>query len=86
LAIVFIANRQLGLYILVHEASHRALFKTTWLNDTFADCIFRRPIFIEIEKHRKHHIVHRKTGKSGDIDYSLVKNLPNIHVITKKVF
>jgi fatty acid desaturase len=77
LALVFIAGRMLGLSILMHEASHRALFKNEWLNDTLADWLCGRPIFIEVAKYRKHHMIHhRETGTTADIDYSLVKDFP----------
>jgi fatty acid desaturase len=77
LALVIIAGRQLGLSILMHEASHRALFKHEWLNDTLADWLCGRPIFIDVAKYRKHHMIHhRETGTSDDIDYSLVKKFP----------
>jgi fatty acid desaturase len=87
LAIVIIAGRQLGLSILMHEASHRALFKTTWLNDTFSDWLCGRPIFVEVEKYRKHHMVHhRETGTLEDIDYSLVKNFPTTRMSLLRKF
>jgi fatty acid desaturase len=87
LAIIIIAGRQLGLSILMHEASHRALFKTTWLNDRFSDWLCGRPIFIEVEKYRKHHMVHhRETGTLKDIDYSLVKNFPTTRMSLLRKF
>jgi len=77
IAIMIIAGRQLGLSILMHEASHRALFKNAWMNDYLADWLCGRPIFVEVAKYRKHHMVHhRETGTLNDIDYSLVKDFP----------
>lgn len=77
LSIFIIAGRQLGLSILMHEASHRSLFKTPWLNDRLADWVCGRPIFVEVAKYRKHHMIHhRETGTLNDIDYSLVSDFP----------
>ena len=33
LAVMLIGSRQLGFAVLMHEAAHRALFKTGWLNE-----------------------------------------------------
>jgi len=77
LAVTVIAGRQLGLAILLHEASHRSLFKSAWLNDVFANWVCGRPIFVDVIKYRKHHMVHHTmTGTKEDIDYSLVKDFP----------
>ncbi|MEL7399196.1 MAG: fatty acid desaturase family protein [Pseudomonadota bacterium] len=76
-AILIIAGRQLGMAILMHEASHRSLFENTWLNDTFANWLCGYPIFLEVHKYRKHHFVHHaKTGTMDDIDYSLIRGFP----------
>jgi len=77
LAMAVIAGRQLGLAILLHEASHRSLFKSPWLNDVLANWLCGRPIFVDVIKYRKHHMVHHtKTGTKDDNDYSLVKDFP----------
>ncbi|GAA5315886.1 MAG: fatty acid desaturase family protein [Candidatus Pelagadaptatus aseana] len=77
LAILIIGGRQLAMAILMHEASHRALFENNWLNDTLANWLCGHPIFLEIHKYRRHHFVHHaKTGTRDDIDYSLIRDLP----------
>lgn len=87
IAIMVIAGRQLGLSILMHEASHRALFKGKWLNDTLADWLCGRPIFVEVNKYRKHHMIHhRETGTLEDIDYSLVKDFPTSRLSLMRKF
>lgn len=76
-AILVIGGRQLAMAILMHEASHRALFENNWLNDTLANWLCGHPIFLEIGKYRKHHFIHHaKTGTLDDIDYSLIRGLP----------
>lgn len=76
-AILIIAGRQLGLSILMHEASHRSLFKSPWLNDYLADWLSGRFIFVDVARYRKHHMIHHtNTGTPDDNDYSLVKDFP----------
>lgn len=76
-AIALIGGRQLGLGILMHEASHRALFENVWLNDKLSNWLCGHIIFLDVEKYRKHHFVHHaKTGTLDDIDYSLIRGFP----------
>ncbi|WP_299980446.1 fatty acid desaturase family protein [uncultured Pseudoteredinibacter sp.] len=76
-ALAILGGRQLGLAILMHEASHRALFENVWLNDNLSNWLCGHIIFLDVEKYRKHHFVHHaKTGTSDDIDYSLIRGFP----------
>lgn len=76
-AIAVIAGRQLGMAILMHEASHRSLFNNVWLNDNLTNWLCGHPIYVEIHKYRKHHFIHHaKTGTLEDNDYPLVKGFP----------
>lgn len=76
-ALALLGGRQLGLAILMHEASHRALFNNVWMNDTLSNWLCGHIIFLDVEKYRKHHFVHHaKTGTSDDIDYSLIRGFP----------
>ncbi|MFP5430495.1 MAG: fatty acid desaturase family protein [Gammaproteobacteria bacterium] len=77
LGLCVIAGRQLCLAILMHDASHGTLFRTKWLNDTFADWTCARPIWNDLKKYKVHHFVHHtKTGQPGDTDLSLVAPFP----------
>lgn len=77
IALCIIAGRQLCLAILMHDASHGTLFRTKWLNDTFADWACARPIWNDLKKYRVHHFVHHtKTGQPEDTDLSLVAPFP----------
>ncbi|GAA6151602.1 fatty acid desaturase family protein [Pseudoteredinibacter isoporae] len=76
-ALALLGGRQLGLAILMHEASHRALFENVWMNDKLSNWLCGHIIFLDVEKYRKHHFVHHaKTGTSDDIDYSLIRGFP----------
>jgi fatty acid desaturase len=77
LGMVVLGGRHLGLAILMHEAAHKTLFKTRWLNDVFADWVCARPIWSDVAKYRAHHFIHHsRTGQPDDTDISLVRGLP----------
>lgn len=77
LGFVVMAGRHLGLAILHHEAAHKTLFRTPWLNDFIGDWLCARPIWNDLKKYRVHHFVHHtKTGQPEDTDLSLVAPFP----------
>lgn len=77
LAVVVLGGRQLALAILMHEAAHRTLFRTRWLNDVFTDWICARPVWAHVARYRKHHIAHHAhTGTERDPDRSLASPDP----------
>jgi fatty acid desaturase len=77
LGFIVLGGRHLALAILMHEASHKTLFKTLWLNDVFADWVCAKPIWSDLHKYRAHHFVHHsRTGQPEDTDISLVTGLP----------
>lgn len=77
LAIAIIAGRQLCLAILMHDASHRSLFKSKALNTFVGEWLCARPIWNDLEKYRQHHLKHHaKTSLEEDPDISLVAGLP----------
>jgi fatty acid desaturase len=77
LGFVVLAGRHLGLAILHHEAAHRSLFRTRWLNEFIGDWVCARPIWNDVKKYRAHHFVHhRKTNQPEDPDRSLVAPFP----------
>jgi fatty acid desaturase len=77
LGLAAIAGRQLGLAILHHEAAHRSLFESPWLNDAIGDWLCARPIWNDLHKYRPHHFVHhRRTNQPDDTDISLVEPFP----------
>jgi fatty acid desaturase len=77
LGFVVLAGRHLGLAILHHEAAHKTLFRTPWLNDFIGDWFCARPIWNDVKKYRVHHFMHHtKTGQPEDTDLSLVAPFP----------
>ncbi|MGB1580719.1 MAG: fatty acid desaturase family protein [Nevskiales bacterium] len=77
LAVFILGGQQLTCAIITHEAAHRTLFKTRWLNDHFSDFIGARPIWTDVFRYREHHIKHHAhTGTGQDPDMSLVTPFP----------
>ena len=75
--LVVLGGRHLALAILHHEAAHRSLFETRWLNDWIGDWLCARPTWNHVEKYRAHHFVHhRRTRQPDDTDRSLVEPFP----------
>lgn len=87
LGMAVIAGRQLGLAILMHEASHNTLFKTKWCNDVLVDWLCARPIWNDLGKYRVHHLLHHsKTGSAEDTDISLVAPFPTTRASLMRKF
>jgi fatty acid desaturase len=76
-ALFVIGARQLGFAILMHEAAHRSLFGTRWLNDWAGNWLCAYPVWAEVEPYRRYHLVHHaKTGTAEDPDLGLVTPFP----------
>ncbi|HNE20748.1 MAG TPA: fatty acid desaturase family protein [Turneriella sp.] len=82
IALVLLGNRHLALAILVHDASHHALFKTRWLNDFMGKWFAAAPVLQNLEGYRKYHLQHHRytgqdyQGEKGDPDIILTRNYP----------
>ncbi|MGF1466718.1 MAG: fatty acid desaturase family protein [Sandaracinaceae bacterium] len=76
-ALVILGGRQLGLSILMHEAAHRSLFRTRWLNDVVGTWLCAGPVWLDLPRYRKHHLAHHAfTGTERDPDLCLVEPFP----------
>ena len=77
IAILMLAGRQLGLSILVHECGHRSLFTTRKLNDICGHWLAGYPVFLDMDKYAKGHLVHHRTaGTEQDPDLPNYRNYP----------
>ncbi len=77
LAVVILGGQHLACAILTHEAAHKTLFKTRWMNEVLADWLCARPVWTDVERYRQHHISHHNyTGTEKDPDMSLVTPFP----------
>ncbi len=77
LALFLIGARQLGLAVMMHEASHRTLFRGRRLNDWAGNWLCAYPIWSDLKPYRPYHVQHHaKTGTVDDPDLGLVTPFP----------
>lgn len=77
MAVVLIAGQQLGLAVLMHEASHRSLFRSRRLNDFAGRWLCGAPVWTHMDAYRTHHLSHHAyTNTERDPDMSLVSPFP----------
>lgn len=77
IAIMIIGNRQLGLAILMHDAAHNALMRTSWLNDRLSNWFCAYPIIAHTGAYRRYHLQHHaRTQQDDDPDLILSKPFP----------
>jgi fatty acid desaturase len=65
-AVILLAGRQLGLSVLMHEAGHRSLFRTPYLNDFLGQWFCALPVFSDMPSYAKGHLVHHQNAGSHD--------------------
>ena len=76
-ALFVIGTRQLGLAVVMHESSHRTLFRHRKLNDFVGNWVAGYPIYLSADMYRAHHIEHHaKTWTEGDPDLDLATGFP----------
>jgi fatty acid desaturase len=77
LALALLGGRQLALAVLMHECSHRALFRSRRLNDVAGRWLCAAPVWQRLEDYREHHMKHHSfTGTERDPDMGLVTPFP----------
>ncbi len=77
LALFLIGARQLGLGVLMHEASHRSLFADRAVNDWVGNWLAGYPIWSNLAAYREYHLQHHsKTWTAADPDLNLVAPFP----------
>jgi fatty acid desaturase len=76
-ALFVIGARQLGLAILMHDAAHRALFRSRWLNDWAGNWLCAYPVWSDLRPYRPYHLQHHaKTWTDDDPDLALATPFP----------
>ncbi|MCI5054597.1 MAG: fatty acid desaturase family protein [Flavobacteriales bacterium] len=76
-ALVIIGAKQLACAIIMHDASHYAIFKQKWLNDFLGSWFGAYPILNSVYRYRPYHYEHHiKTGHDDDPDISLTLGYP----------
>lgn len=76
-ALFIIGTRQLGLAVIMHEASHRSFLKSRAVNDFVGNWFAAYPIWSDLRPYRPYHLQHHsKTGGPGDPDLGLIRPFP----------
>lgn len=76
-AVVLVGGQQLALSVLMHEAAHRTLFRTRWLNDFAGQWLAGKPVWADLNRYRTHHLGHHAhAGTEADPDRALVAPFP----------
>jgi len=76
-SLFLIGARQLGLAVLMHEASHRSLFSNRRVNDFVGQWLAAYPIWTDAMPYRAYHLQHHaKTGSAEDPDIGLTTPFP----------
>jgi fatty acid desaturase len=76
-ALFLIGTRQLGLAVLMHEASHRSLFSSKKVNDWAGNWLCAYPVWSDLYPYRPYHLQHHAhTGEPTDPDLGLVTPFP----------
>ena len=76
-SLMVIGGRQLALAVLMHEASHRSLFRTRALNDWVGRWLCGAPMWTHLDAYRQHHLGHHAyTNSDRDPDLGLVAPFP----------
>ena len=76
-AIAVIGSRQLGLAILMHEASHRTLLSNRRWNDWVGNWLCAYPVYLDVHPYRKYHLRHHaRTWAADDPDLPLATPFP----------
>jgi len=66
LAIPFIAGRQHAMLVLMHDASHRLLYRDARLNDAVSNLLLSFPLFVSTGLYRRHHLLHHRYTNTAD--------------------
>ncbi len=68
-ALLLIGGRQLGLAVMMHDAGHRALFRSSTLNREVGRWLCGAPIFSDLDSYfAKHQLHHTSAGSHDDPD------------------
>ncbi len=77
ITLIILANRQLGLAILMHDAAHGTLFKTPVLNTILGRWLCAAPVLADLDRYRTYHLEHHRTaGTAQDPDRSNYEAYP----------
>jgi fatty acid desaturase len=88
LALFLIGARQLGMAVLMHEASHFSLFSSKRVNDVVGEWLCAWPVWSDLRAYRKYHMGHHaRTWTKDDPDLALANPFPVTRAsLRRKIF
>lgn len=74
---ILLGGRQMGFFVLTHEAGHGTLFKSKWLNENVCACLTAPMDFFNGKAYMREHLEHhRSVGNDGDPDIGNYQDYP----------
>ena len=74
---ILLGGRQMGFFVLTHEAGHRTLFKSNWLNAQVSSWITAPMDFMNGRAYMREHLIHhRLVGTDDDPDITNYRDYP----------
>ncbi len=88
IALFILGGKQLACAIIMHDASHYALFKSKRVNEWVGNWLGAYPIFHNVAQYRPYHLQHHiNTGSEKDPDLNLANGYPATKAsIARKLF
>ncbi|OWY23837.1 fatty acid desaturase [Sphingobacteriales bacterium UPWRP_1] len=77
IALFILGGKQLACAIIMHDASHNALFTSKKANEWIGNWLGAYPVFHSVEQYRPYHLQHHlHTGSDQDPDLALTRGYP----------
>ena len=77
IALFILGGQQLGCSVIMHDTSHKSLFKSSWMNEFFGKWLGGYPVLNDMLRYRPYHVKHHvHTGLDEDPDINLTTGYP----------
>lgn len=77
IALFILGGQQLAASVIMHDTSHKSLFKSSWMNDFFGKWFGGYPVLNDMLRYRPYHVKHHVyTGLEEDPDINLTTGYP----------
>lgn len=77
IALFVLGGQQLGCSVIMHDTSHKSLFKSSWMNEFFGKWLGGYPVLNDMLRYRPYHVKHHVyTGLEEDPDINLTTGYP----------
>lgn len=78
ISLFILGGKQLGCSIIMHDTSHKSLFRTSVLNEFFGKWFGAYPVLNDMLRYRPYHVKHHvNTGLADDPDINLTTGYPS---------